>query len=367
LQSKLKSVVPVSEVALPQAQREGSLVRPLRTPTPAKRPTIEPAARLGEFPLLVSLVVPVFNEEDGLQAFVDTIDDVLGHAPFDVEIVFVNDGSRDRTLERALALAALRPDVRVVNLARNFGKEAALTAGIEHASGNVLVPMDVDLQDPPELVLEFVAQWRRGYDVVYGVRTRRASDTASKRITAGWFYRLFNRLSPTPIPENTGDFRLIDRRVADVLERLPERNRFMKGLFAWVGFPSIGVPYERPVRRIGSTKFNYWRLWNFALDGVTSFSTVPLRIWSYVGAVFAILAFCYASFIVLRTLVFGVELPGYASLMAVVLFLGGVQLLSLGVLGEYLGRMFNEVKQRPIYVVEGTYGRSDHAAADRDG
>jgi hypothetical protein len=227
--------------------------------------------------------------------------------------------------------------------------------------------MDVDLQDPPEIVLEFVAQWRVGYDVVYGMRRRRDADTLLKRLTAGWFYRFFNSLSPTPIPENTGDFRLIDRRVADALALLPERNRFMKGLFAWVGFPSVGVTYERPVRRIGSTKFNYWRLWNFAIDGVTSFSTIPLRIWSYIGAVFAIISFSYASFIVLRTLILGVELPGYASLMAVVLFLGGVQLLSLGVLGEYLGRLFTEVKQRPIYIVEGTYGRGENPPVGRDG
>jgi polyisoprenyl-phosphate glycosyltransferase len=266
---------------------------------------------------------------------------------FEIEIVFVNDGSLDSTLERAIALAAERDDIIVVNLARNFGKEAALTAGIEAASGNALVPMDVDLQDPPELIRDFVAQWRCGYDVVYGVRVKRDSDSASKRITAGWFYRIFNRLSPTPIPENTGDFRLIDRRVADALEGLAERNRFMKGLFAWVGFPSIGVAYERPVRLVGSTKFNYWRLWNFALDGLTSFSTVPLRIWTYVGAVFAILAFCYAAFIVLRTLWFGVEMPGYASLMAIVLFLGGVQLLSLGVLGRVSRPPFHRGEATP--------------------
>jgi glycosyltransferase involved in cell wall biosynthesis len=215
--------------------------------------------------------------------------------------------------------------------------------------------MDVDLQDPPELIPRFLERWREGYDVVYGVRASRASDTTSKRMTAGWFYRLFNRLSQTRIPENAGDFRLIDRRAADVLRGLPERNRFMKGLFAWVGFRSVGVPYERAPRAAGTTKWNYWRLWNFAIDGLVSFSTVPLRVWTYVGALVALCSFLYALIIVARVILFGIDVPGYASLMTVVLFIGGVQLLSLGVIGEYLGRLFVEVKGRPVYVVDGVY------------
>ncbi|HYC63137.1 MAG TPA: glycosyltransferase family 2 protein, partial [Reyranellaceae bacterium] len=226
---------------------------------------------------LISLVVPVFNEEDSVDLFVATAGRELAAARW--EIVFVNDGSRDETLARLLDHSARDKRIRVVNLSRNFGKEAALTAGIDHARGDVLIPMDIDLQDPPELIGRFLEKWREGYDVVYGVRAARATDTAAKRMSAGWFYRVFNVLSPVRIPPNAGDFRLVDRRAVEVLRQLPERNRFMKGLFAWVGFNSIGVPYERPARTVGNTKFNLWGLWNFALDGVVSFSTTPLRAW----------------------------------------------------------------------------------------
>jgi glycosyltransferase involved in cell wall biosynthesis len=215
--------------------------------------------------------------------------------------------------------------------------------------------MDIDLQDPPELIDPFMSRWREGYDIVYGVRTQRTSDTAAKRLSAGWFYRVFNSMSPVRIPENVGDFRLVDRRAVEVLRQLPERNRFMKGLFAWVGFNSIGVPYERPQRAAGSTKFNFWRLWNFALDGLVSFSTAPLRAWFYVGVVIAGVSALYALFILTRVLIFGIDTPGYASLLIAVLLMGAIQLLSLGIIGEYLGRLFLEVKGRPIYVVEGVY------------
>jgi glycosyltransferase involved in cell wall biosynthesis len=200
-----------------------------------------------------------------------------------------------------------------------------------------------------------MTRWREGYDIVYGVRTQRASDTTAKRLSAGWFYRVFNSMSPVRIPENVGDFRLVDRRAVEVLRQLPERNRFMKGLFAWVGFNCIGVPYERPQRAAGSSKFNLWRLWNFALDGLVSFSTAPLRAWFYVGVVIATIAVLYALFIVTRVLIFGIDTPGYASLLIVVLLMGAIQLLSLGIIGEYLGRLFLEVKSRPIYVIEGVY------------
>jgi glycosyltransferase involved in cell wall biosynthesis len=304
---------------------------------------------------LVSIVVPVYNEEGSVRMFVDIIRGVLEEVGLNYELIFVNDGSEDRTFDRAIELAQADPRLRVLNLSRNFGKEIAITAGIDQAVGDVVVPMDVDLQDPPELIPRFIERWREGYDVVYGVRTCRKHDTLAKRASAVWFYRLFNRLSDLHIPENAGDFRLIDRRVADVLRRLPERNRFMKGLFSWVGFRSVGVPYERPARSNGRTKWNHWRLWNFALDGLLSFSTLPLRVWTYVGSVVAALSFAYGSFIVIRTLVLGVDLPGYASLLTTVLFLGGVQLLSIGVIGEYLGRLFIEVKGRPLYIVESTY------------
>ena len=304
---------------------------------------------------LVSLVVPVFNEEDAVDPFVEATGRELAKAGAEFEMVFVNDGSRDETLARLLDHGARDKRVRVINLSRNFGKEAALTAGIDHARGDVLIPMDIDLQDPPELIAPFLEKWREGYDVVYGVRAARGSDTAAKRMSAGWFYRVFNMLSPVRIPANAGDFRLVDRRAVEVLRSLPERNRFMKGLFAWVGFNAIGVPYERPARSIGNTKFNMWRLWNFALDGVVSFSTTPLRAWFYVGVALAGISFLYALFIVTRVLIFGIDTPGYASLLTAVLLMGGIQLLSLGIIGEYLGRLFVEVKGRPIYVVEGVY------------
>ena len=304
---------------------------------------------------LLSLVIPVFDEEDSIDLFIDTVVPMLERDHLRYELVFVNDGSQDDTLSRLIARSASDRHIRIVNLSRNFGKEAALTAGIDHAKGDVLIPMDIDLQDPPDLIGPFMARWREGYDIVYGVRTARLSDTTAKRMSAGWFYWAFNLMSPVSIPHNVGDFRLVDRRAAEVLRQLPERNRFMKGLFAWVGFNSIGVPYERPERAAGTTKFNYWRLWNFALDGVVSFSTAPLRAWFYVGVVIAAIAVFYAIFIITRVLILGIDTPGYASLLIAILLMGAIQLLSLGIIGEYLGRLFLEVKGRPIYIVEGVY------------
>ena len=304
---------------------------------------------------LLSLVVPVFNEEESVDIFLDAVSPLMKRDGLRFEIVFVNDGSRDDTFGHLLDRSATDRRLRVVNLSRNFGKEAALTAGIDHATGDVIVPMDIDLQDPPELIEPFMARWREGYDIVYGVRTQRTWDTTAKRLSAGWFYRVFNSMSPVRIPENVGDFRLVDRRAVEVLRQLPERNRFMKGLFAWVGFNSIGVPYERPQRAAGSSKFNLWRLWNFAIDGLVSFSTAPLRAWFYVGVVIAAIAVLYALFIITRVLILGIDTPGYASLLIVVLLMGAIQLLSLGIIGEYLGRLFVEVKSRPIYVIEGVY------------
>ena len=318
----------------------------------------------------ISLVVPVYNEEESIQTFIDTIDKELEPLRDKLQIVFVNDGSRDKTRQVIESVIKTEPRVTLVNLARNFGKEAAMTAGLFHARGDAVVPMDVDLQDPPKLILEFVRLWQEeGYDTVYGVRTDRNADTPMKRLTAGGFYRLFNAVSTTTrIPENAGDFRLMDRRVVEVIKQLPERNRFMKGLFAWAGFNSIGVPYERPARAAGETKFNYWKLWNFALDGFFSFSSWPLRVWSYIGAGVALLSFIYMLVIITKVIFFGIDSPGYASLMCVILFLGGMQLISIGVLGEYLGRMFLEVKQRPVFVIEGVYGqyaRDDKAVAEK--
>jgi glycosyltransferase involved in cell wall biosynthesis len=304
---------------------------------------------------LLSLVVPVFNEEESIDIFLTTVEPFLEKAGLRFEVVFVNDGSRDNTLAHLLDCSTRDRRIKVVNLSRNFGKEAALTAGIDHAKGDILIPMDIDLQDPPDLINPFIERWREGYDIVYGVRTLRAWDTATKRLSANWFYWAFNSMSPVRIPANVGDFRLVDRRAVEVLRQLPERNRFMKGLFAWVGFNSVGVPYERPQRAAGSSKFNLWRLWNFALDGVVSFSSVPLRASFYGGLVIAGIAILYALFIITRVLLFGIDTPGYASLLIVVLGMGAIQLLSIGIIGEYLGRLFLEVKGRPIYVVEGVY------------
>lgn len=304
---------------------------------------------------LISVIVPVFNEEDSISPFLDKTRSVLEKAGLSFEIIFVNDGSTDGSLNRLLEFSENDQRLRIINFSRNFGKEAALSAGIDHASGNALIPIDVDLQDPPELIPTMVEHWRSGYDVVYGLRVSRDSDSILKRTSANLFYKIFNRLSPLKIPPDAGDFRLIDLKVAEVLKNIPERNRFMKGLFSWVGFKCIAVPYERPKRETGKTKWNTWKLWNFALDGLLSFSTLPLRVWTYIGIIIAILSFIYGSLIVVRTLIFGIDLPGYASMLTVILFLGGIQLFSIGILGEYIGRVFIESKNRPLYVIESKY------------
>ena len=306
---------------------------------------------------LISIVTPCYNEAESVDLFAETVFSVLAGQELEVELVFVDDGSTDDTRAKLIALADRFSEIRLVIFSRNFGKEAALTAGLDHASGDAVIVMDVDLQDPPELILNFVEKWREGFDVVYGMREDRTSDSAAKRITANGFYRLFNKVSGLKIPENTGDYRLMDRRVVETIKSLPERSRFMKGLFAWVGYKSTGVLYVRPERSAGETKFSFWRLWNFAVDGFVSFSTVPLRVWSYVGAGVALLSVIYASIIILQTLVGGVDVPGYASLLVFVLFFGSVQLISVGVLGEYISRLFVEAKQRPIYVVDEIYGQ----------
>jgi glycosyltransferase involved in cell wall biosynthesis len=249
----------------------------------------------------------------------------------------------------------------VVDLSRNFGKEAALTAGIEFASGDVVIPIDADLQDPPEVIPELVKKWEEGFDVVNAVREERAGETAVKKGTAHLFYRLFNKMSHVKIPEDTGDFRLLSRKAVEALKAMPERRRFMKGLFAWVGFKTTEIKYFRDARLAGETSFNYWKLWNFALDGITSFSTFPLRICSYLGLGVAFLALIYAAIIIAKTLLYGDPVKGYPSLMAVVLFIGGIQLIGLGIIGEYLGRVYEETKQRPIYLTKQLYGFGEDA------
>jgi glycosyltransferase involved in cell wall biosynthesis len=304
---------------------------------------------------LITLIVPVFNEENSLDIFIARIDDVLGKASLVYEFLFINDGSTDNTLPKLINHANSKDNISIINFSRNFGKEAAITAGIDHANGDVVVPIDVDLQDPPEVIIEFIKRWREGYDMVYGLRTCRKSESLWKRFSAKLFYRLFNRFSFTQIPENVGDFRLLDSRVVKTLRMLPERNRFMKGLFSWIGFNSIAVAYERPVRENGKSKWSCWRLWNFAIDGIVSFSSIPLCVWGYVGLIVSLLSFVYGLFIVGYTLVVGIKLPGYASLMTVILFLGGIQLFSIGIVGQYVGRLIIEVKNRPIYIVDSIY------------
>lgn len=306
---------------------------------------------------LISVIVPVRDEENGVRPFVESIAPILDQvAGADWEVLFIDDGSTDETIAAIAAAHFREPRVRALSLSRNFGKEAALSAGLDHARGDAVVPMDVDLQDPPEVLIDMVAKWREGYEMVFGVRRSRTADSLPKRLTADLYYRAHNWMSRDKIPENAGDFRLLDRKVVDAIRTLPERNRFMKGLFAWAGFRQAAVEYDRVERSIGTTKFNYWKLWTLALDGITSASTAPLRVWSYVGAMIAFFAMCYAVFITTRTLLFGVVMPGYASIMVSVLFLGGVQLISLGILGEYVGRILTETKQRPLYVVRDTIG-----------
>jgi glycosyltransferase involved in cell wall biosynthesis len=311
---------------------------------------------------LVSVVVPFHNEAGGIAQLFTELLAVLEALPaYRFEIVCVDDGSTDATLEALVALHRREPRVRVLELSRNFGKEAALTAGIDAARGDAVIAMDADLQDPPALIARLLEEWARGADVVLARRTDRSRDSFLKRSTAQVFYRLHNRLSSVQIPENVGDFRLLDRKAVDALKTLPERQRFMKGLFAWIGFRTATVDYARGARAAGASKFSGWRLWNFALEGFTSFSTAPLRVWTYVGAVGALLTFLYALFIIVRVLLLGIDVPGYASLLVAILFLGSLQLLSVGLLGEYIGRMYLETKQRPVYVVRREFDARDGA------
>jgi glycosyltransferase involved in cell wall biosynthesis len=307
-------------------------------------------------PVELSVVIPLYCEESNLEYLFARLEKVVINLSIEYEFICVDDGSKDDTLNQLVQHHYRNPNIKVVALSRNFGKEIALTAGLDYARGNAVIPIDADLQDPPELIADLVSKWKEGYDVVYAKRRSRQGETWFKKVTANWFYRLISAMSSTPIPPDTGDFRLLDRRVVEALKQLPERTRFMKGLFAWVGFRETYIEYDRLPRHSGITKWNYWRLWNFALDGITSFSTVPLKIWSYLGLIFSLIAFCYATFLVIRVLIIGIDVPGYASLMVAILFLGGIQLMGIGIIGEYLGRIFEEVKARPLYLVRDCYG-----------
>jgi glycosyltransferase involved in cell wall biosynthesis len=306
-------------------------------------------------PVELSIVVPMWNESAVLDRFFARLLPVLEDITPRWEILCVDDGSTDDTFARLKAHRAREPRIRLIRLSRNFGKESALSAGLDFAAGAAVIPMDVDLQDPPELIPDLVAKWREGYDVVLARRVSREGEGWLKRATAHGFYRLIGRLGNVEIPENVGDFRLMDRRVIEALAALPERSRFMKGVFAWLGFRQAVIDYAREPRAAGTVKQNWARLFSLAVDGIVSFSAVPLKIWSYIGFGIAAFAGLFGLYIIGRTLIYGTDVPGYASLMVVVLFLNGLVLIGLGVIGEYLARIFTEVKRRPVYVI------SDHA------
>ena len=314
---------------------------------------------------MLSVVIPFYNESGNIAELFRRIDAVLSqHAP-DYEVICVDDGSRDDTFMRLLGARDTNPRIKLVRLSRNFGKEIALSAGLQHARGEAVVTMDADLQHPPELIPEFLARWREGYKMVYAQRVSAKRETWLHTLFAKSFYWMFERIAHLRLPPGAGDFRLLDRRIVDALNAMPERTRFMKGLFAWVGFSQIGVPFVPPERFSGKSGFSFRRLWHFAIDGVAAFSTLPLRVWSLLGLVISAFSLAYGGFLVIRTLVFGIDVPGYASLMVSTLFIGGVQLISLGVIGEYLGRVFEEVKRRPLYLVSESHGLDNNDTTQR--
>lgn len=301
----------------------------------------------------ISLVSPFYNEEKGVQAFFARINQVLASLDerYDLEVIAINDGSRDQTYRELLKAQADNAYLTIVDLSRNFGKEAALSAGLDFATGDAVVPIDSDLQHPPEVVLDLIEKWEEGAEVVLAKRIDRETDRPIQKITANWFYKLHNCISDITIPADVGDFRLMDRKVIDALKTLPESRRFMKGLFAWVGFNSTVIEYKVAPREHGKTKFNTWKLWNFAIEGITNYSSAPLRVWTYLGCAVSALSFLYAVYLLIKTLFFGADTPGYASMMITILFASGVQLIGIGVLGEYVGRIFAESKNRPVYIV----------------
>ncbi|MDY3245734.1 glycosyltransferase family 2 protein [Campylobacter sp.] len=311
----------------------------------------------------LSIIVPCCNESEVVEKFFSAMvgnNGILNNLGLNCELVFINDGSKDNTLELLKAQKEIYSnksnlDIKIVNLSRNFGKEAAMSAGFSVASGEAIVPMDADLQHPASLIPNFVELWRQGYDVVLAKRVNRQDESALKRFCSSIFYKLNNKISEIEIPQNVGDFRLFTKKVLNAINSLPENQRFMKGIFAWVGFRSITIEYEEQERIAGSSKFNGWKLWNFALQGITGFGTLPLRIWTYIGFIVSFLAFIYASFLILRTLIMGIDLPGYASLVVIILFLGGLQLIGIGILGEYVGRIYMESKRRPPFIIDEIY------------
>ncbi len=299
----------------------------------------------------LSVVVPVYNEADNLEALVARLVPVLERIVASHEILFIDDGSSDASMERLRAIHARDSRCRAVSFSRNFGKEIAIAAGLDHARGRAIVIIDADLQHPPELIETFVARWREGYKNVYGARVDRNADSPLRRVLTRRFYALFETFGETGLPDGAGDFRLLDRQAVEALKSMPERARFSKGLYAWIGFKSIGVPFEVAERHAGTTKFSYGKLTRFALDGLMSFSTLPLKVWTYIGLTVSAFSLLAAVYYILQTIFHGIDVPGYASLIVSIMFFAGVQMLSLGILGEYIGRIFAEVKRRPLYLV----------------
>ena len=307
----------------------------------------------------ISIVVPCYNEEENIENFYQEISKVLNqNTGYLFEVICIEDGSNDNTLKILKEVVTRDSRFKVIELSRNFGKEAAITAGIDHSSGDAVIPIDCDLQDPPELIAGMIDKWEKGAEVVLAKRVDRSEDTIFKRKSAEFFYKVHNKLANINIPDNVGDFRLMDKMVVESINELRERQRFMKGIFAWVGFKTETIEYVRTSRREGDSKFSGWKLWNLALEGFTSFSTIPLRLWTYIGGLGAIVSVLYALFISIRTMVYGVDVPGYASLIVIFLFISSLQMLSVGVLGEYIGRIYMETKNRPIYVIRKRHGVS---------
>jgi polyisoprenyl-phosphate glycosyltransferase len=305
---------------------------------------------------LISVLVPCYNEQENIQRFYDEISPVLNGLEEDYEILFIDDGSNDNSLPILSVLAQKIDQVKVISLSRNFGKEAALTAGLDHARGDAVIPIDVDLQDPVSLIPQMIEKWTNGAEVVIARRVDRTADSIYRRTTARLFYKLMSLLSATPIPRDVGDYRLMDRVVVDAVAQLSERSRFMKGLFSWPGYNTEEISYTRQQRNSGRSKWHSWRLFNYALDGIFSFSTAPLRMWTYIGLLLSMFSMLYLIFILVKTMMYGIDLPGYASIVSIILFFSGINLIGLGILGEYLGRIFMEVKQRPVYLIRKKIG-----------
>ncbi len=312
----------------------------------------------------LSIIVPIFNEEEVIANFFDVMNKVLQECQeqkllSDWEIICVDDGSQDKSYDMLCEISNKDERVKILSFSRNFGKEIALSAGLEHASGDIVIPIDADLQDPPSLIPEMIEKWREGFDVVLATRKNRQGETYLKKATASAFYKIIGKISHINIPANTGDFRLLDRKVVNAIKQLPERSRFMKGILAWPGFKTTSVYFDRDPRHAGKTSWNMWKLWQFALDGIFGFTSAPLKIWTYVGIIISLVSFIYAGTLIAKTIIYGVDVPGYASLITVVLFIGGIQLISLGIQGEYISRIYKEVKHRPLYIINEKKGFKD--------